>query len=58
MKQTQNNMASGHPLALLLKMSVPIMISMTVQSLYNIVDSIFVARLGCTRCKTSFLPSA
>lgn len=39
-------MASGHPLALLLKMSVPIMISMTVQSLYNIVDSIFVARLG------------
>lgn len=46
MKQTQNNMASGHPLALLLKMSVPIMISMTVQSLYNIVDSIFVARLG------------
>ena len=46
MKQTQTNMASGHPLALLLKMSVPIMISMTVQSLYNIVDSIFVARLG------------
>lgn len=31
---------------LLLKMSAPAMLSMLVQSLYNIVDSIFVARLG------------
>ncbi|MDR2897468.1 MAG: MATE family efflux transporter, partial [Spirochaetaceae bacterium] len=31
---------------LLMSMSVPIMISMLIQALYNIVDSIFVARLG------------
>ena len=32
--------------SLLLSMSLPMMLSMVVQSLYNIVDSIFVARLG------------
>ena len=31
---------------LLLSMSVPMMLSMLVQALYNIVDSIFVARIG------------
>lgn len=32
--------------ALLAKMSLPLMISMLIQSMYNIVDSIFVSRLG------------
>ena len=31
---------------LLISMGVPMMISMLIQSLYNIVDSIFVSRLG------------
>ena len=33
-------------LPLLLSMGVPMMISMLIQSLYNIVDSIYVSRLG------------
>ena len=32
--------------SLLLSMSVPMMLSMLIQSLYNIVDSIYVSRLG------------
>lgn len=32
--------------ALVLNMSLPIMVSLLVQSLYNIVDGIFVARLS------------
>ena len=32
--------------SLLLSMSVPMMLSMLIQSLYNIVDSIFVAKLS------------
>lgn len=31
---------------LVINMSLPLMISLLVQSLYNIVDSIFVARIG------------
>jgi Na+-driven multidrug efflux pump len=31
---------------LLLSMSVPMMLSMVVQALYNIIDSIFVAQIG------------
>ncbi len=31
---------------LIISMSLPMMISMLVQALYNVVDSIFVARLG------------
>ena len=31
---------------LLVNMSLPIMISMFVQALYNVVDSIFVAQIG------------
>ena len=31
---------------LLMKMAVPTMLSMFIQSMYNIVDSIFVTRLG------------
>lgn len=43
----QENMFGTLPIGkLLTKMSVPIIIEMLVQSLYNIVDSLFVARLG------------
>lgn len=32
--------------SLLIKMSIPMVISMLVQSIYNVVDSIFVARIS------------
>ncbi len=41
-----NKMGSMNIGPLLLNMSTPIIISMLVQALYNVVDSIFVARLG------------
>lgn len=43
---TENPMGYKPVRGLLLKMSAPLMISMFVQSLYNIVDSIFVAHLN------------
>ncbi len=42
----QNKMAVMPMKNLLLNMSVPLMVSLLVQSLYNIVDSIFVARIS------------
>ena len=45
MKQ-ENRMGVAPIPKLILSMSVPIMISMVVQSMYNIVDSIFVARIS------------
>ncbi|WP_249029077.1 MATE family efflux transporter [Tannockella kyphosi] len=42
----QNNMATQPVFPLLLKMSLPPMLSMLIQSLYNIVDSMYVAYLG------------
>jgi len=45
-EQTENKMGVMPINRLLLSMSVPMMISMLVQALYNIVDSIFVARLN------------
>ena len=46
-KSTSENMMGVMPEnRLLLTMSIPMVISMTVQALYNIVDSIFVARLS------------
>ena len=45
MKQ-ENRMGVAPIPGLILSMSVPIMISMVVQSMYNIVDSIFVARIS------------
>ena len=42
----QEYMKEKPVLPLILSMSTPMMISMLVQSLYNIIDSIFVARLG------------
>ena len=48
MAQQQNNPMMGEmPMGrLMAKMSVPLMLSMLVQSMYNIVDSFFVAKLG------------
>ncbi|HZK02502.1 MAG TPA: MATE family efflux transporter, partial [Anaerovoracaceae bacterium] len=42
----QNRMGTHPIFSLIVKMSLPAMFSMLIQSLYNIVDSIFVARLG------------
>ncbi len=44
--QTENKMGVMPVNKLLLTMSVPMMLSMLVQALYNIVDSIFVARIS------------
>ena len=45
--QTQENKMGVQPVGrLLLSMSLPMMISMIVQALYNVVDSIFVSRLS------------
>lgn len=46
MEKTQNPMGVKPVLPLLLSMAFPPMLSMLIQSLYNIVDSMFVARLG------------
>lgn len=46
MKTTENVMGTKKITPLLLSMSIPPMISMMIQALYNIVDSIFVARLS------------
>ena len=43
----QENKMGHMPVAsLLITMSVPMMLSMLVQALYNIVDSVFVAKIG------------
>lgn len=42
----ENKMGTKPVLPLLLSMSVPIMLSMLVQALYNVVDSIFVSRVS------------
>ena len=42
----KNPMESKLVFPLLMSMAVPPMVSMLIQSMYNIVDSIFVARLG------------
>ena len=42
----KNPMESKPVFPLLMSMAVPPMVSMLIQSMYNIVDSIFVARLG------------
>ena len=46
MAEKQNKMASMPMNKLVFSMSLPLMVSLLVQSLYNIVDSIFVARLS------------
>lgn len=44
--QNENKMGIMNVNKLLLSMSIPMMISMMVQALYNVVDSIFVSRIG------------
>lgn len=45
--ETRNTFMKTKPVfSLLISMSVPMMLSMLIQSLYNIVDSIYVSRLG------------
>ena len=47
MEQTRENKMGSMPLGkLIITMSLPIMISMLVQALYNVVDSIFLARIS------------
>lgn len=46
MEQKENVMGTKKELPLLVSMAIPMMLSMLVQSLYNIVDSVFVSRLG------------
>ena len=46
MKPTNDFMKTRPVFGLLMSMSVPMMISMLIQSLYNIVDSIYIAKLG------------
>lgn len=45
-EKKENKMGTMPVNKLLLTMSLPIMISMLVQAMYNVVDSIFVARIG------------
>ena len=44
--ETKNKMGYMPMPKLIVNMSLPLMFSLLIQSLYNIVDSIFVARLG------------
>ena len=46
MQKDRNKMGTMPMPGLILNMSLPLMFSLLIQSLYNIVDSIFVARLG------------
>jgi len=47
-RESQNPMGTFPILPLIVKMSLPAMFSMFIQALYNIVDSIYVSRLGET----------
>ena len=42
----ENKMGTQNINSLLLSMAIPMMISMLVQALYNIVDTMFVSKLG------------
>ena len=46
MEKTENIMGTRKVMPLLISMSVPPMISMLIQALYNIVDSMYVARIS------------
>lgn len=46
MKKTENLMGTKPIFPLLMSMAIPPMISMLIQSMYNIIDSIYVAQLG------------
>ena len=46
MEKENSFMRTKPVLSLLISMSVPMILSMLIQSLYNIIDSIYVSRLG------------
>ena len=47
MEGTQKNKMAELPMKkLLLKMGLPMIVSMVLQALYNVIDSIFVANMG------------
>lgn len=46
MKENENIMGTRKVFPLLMSMAIPPMVSMLIQSMYNIVDSIFVAKIG------------
>ena len=46
LSESENIMGTMDVNPLLIKLSIPMMISMLVQALYNVVDSIFVARVS------------
>ena len=46
MEPRENVMGTKPVFPLLMSMSIPPMISMLIQSMYNVVDSIFVARIS------------
>lgn len=49
MEEIQNNKMANIPMKkLLLKMGLPMILSMVLQALYNVIDSIFVANMGET----------
>ena len=54
MEQNQTFMKEKPIFKLLISMSVPVMFSMLIGSLYNIVDSIWVAKLGDRRSHCCF----
>lgn len=54
---TENKMGTMPIGRLVFNMSLPMMISMLVQALYNIVDSIFVAKLSENALTAVHLPS-
>ena len=47
-KESQNKMAIEPINKLILKMGLPMIVSMVLQALYNVIDSIFVANMGST----------
>lgn len=55
--RTMKTPMNPNRLPLLMSMAVPLMVSMLIQSMYNIVDSIFAARLGKEALTAVSLPS-
>ena len=60
MEQNQRFLLEKPVFPLLVSMAVPVMLSMLINSLYNVVDSIWVSRLGhrCHHCRFTSLSSS
>ena len=56
LSESENIMGTMDVNPLLIKLSIPMMISMLVQALYNVVDSIFVARVSENALTASLWP--